>query len=39
MLETIMKVLWPFEYFIFQRRINIYLINMLYKNYSIIMDT
>ena len=33
-----MKVMWPHEFFVFQRRINVYLVSKLYKDFLIMAD-
>jgi hypothetical protein len=35
-----MKVMWPFEHFIFMRQMNVYIVNMLFNNdINIYLDT
>jgi light-regulated signal transduction histidine kinase (bacteriophytochrome) len=38
MISTIWNVIWPFEHYIFKRRINIYLIQNLMPKYQMVAD-
>ena len=38
LLEILMKVIWPQEYFVLTRRINIFFVEVLHKDFSIIAD-
>jgi hypothetical protein len=38
MISTVWNVIWPFEHYIFKRRVNIYLIRNLMPNYEMVAD-
>ena len=38
LLEILMKVIWPLEYFVLTRRVNIFFVEVVHEGYSIIAD-
>ena len=38
LVTTVWNAMWPFEHFIFKRRVNIYLIQKIYPHYQMVAD-